>query len=162
MNSVEHRDSFVSAETRRADLKMRKRMASRISSHETERSIMIGETAASGTRAVICPSRFKPRDLDLGRDQARALRHWKVRRSCTCETVSNLIDCRWRPEMAKSEQLLPPTDEHSEDTLAGSLPRRRVRPSERLDLEAERKIWERNIELINEQGRALVESSADR
>jgi len=64
--------------------------------------------------------------------------------------------------MAKSEQLLPPTDEHSEDTLAGSLPRRRVRPSERLDLEAERKIWEGNLELINEQGRALVESSADR
>ncbi len=64
--------------------------------------------------------------------------------------------------MAKSEQLLPPTDEHREDTLAGSLPRRRVRPSERLDLEAERKIWERNLELINEQGRALVESSADR
>ena len=64
--------------------------------------------------------------------------------------------------MAKSEQPLPPTDERSEDTLAGALPRRRVRPSERLNLEAERKIWERNLELINEQGRALVESSADR
>ncbi len=63
--------------------------------------------------------------------------------------------------MAKSEQVLPSTEEHSEDTLAGSAPRRR-RPSERLDLEAERKIWERNIELINEQGRALVESSSDR
>lgn len=64
--------------------------------------------------------------------------------------------------MAKSEQILPPADEHSEDTLAGSLPRRRVRPSERLDLEAERRIWERNLDLINEQGSALVASSADR
>lgn len=63
--------------------------------------------------------------------------------------------------MAKTANALPLVDEHSEDTLALPMPRR-LRPSERMDVDADRKIWEANLDLLNEQGRALVASSADR